>query len=133
MYWAHAVGPLRGAGPGHRDGPDGSLLRTLTLLVVAAAQNHSNWPFLNTRPSPVHLHAQGTKGCTAAETRTEIWPRPGYGAGLGPPTEIALSSACDRSPPPLFASCYLILLPSTCDRSSATAVTSLHRTFAPST
>ena len=79
MHWVQAVGPLRGAGPGRRDGPDGSLLRTLTLHVVAAAQNHSNWPFLNTRP---YMHTK--KGGTAAETRTEIWPRPGYGAESRP-------------------------------------------------
>ena len=36
-------GPLARAGPGRRDGLDGSLLRKLTLLVAVAARSLSNW------------------------------------------------------------------------------------------
>ena len=33
----------------------------LTLLVFVAARSLSNWPFLNTGPSPVRLHLHGTR------------------------------------------------------------------------
>ena len=46
--------PLPGPGSGRKDGLDGSLLRKLTLLVVAAARSLRNWPFLNASPSSAH-------------------------------------------------------------------------------
>ena len=65
-----SVGPLPGAGPGgpgRRDGPDGSLLRQLALLAVAAARSPSSRPSLNIRPSPFRLHAHGTRRCRGGD------------------------------------------------------------------
>ena len=52
------------------NGPDGSLLRKLILLVVASARSLSNWPSLNTRPSSIPLDAHGTRRRRAHPNRT---------------------------------------------------------------
>ena len=78
-HYNHAVGPLPGPGPGSRDGPDRSLLQKLTLLVVAAARSLSNWPFLNTRPSPVCLHAHPAAAAQRGRLVHAHRVRPGSG------------------------------------------------------